>query len=103
MDRARRQPFSRRWSFPFIFAGSFLSSVGRIVYFIAQVSLRQSITLNHLLGRVNSSNRFIPQGLMPLGVLGGMIGLFIFVRFCFGGSDFTSIAGDSASPHFRRI
>jgi hypothetical protein len=50
------------------------------VYFIAQVSLRQSITPNHLLGRVNSSNRFISRGLMPLGALaggalGGLIGL----------------------------
>jgi MFS family permease len=51
--------------------GQLLSTIGSTVYFITQVSLRQTITPNHLLGRVNASNRFISRSFMPLGALAG--------------------------------
>ncbi|MBO8155832.1 MAG: MFS transporter [Bacillaceae bacterium] len=61
--------------------GQLFSSIGSTVYFITQVSLRQSITPNHLLGRVNSSNRFISRGLMPIGaLLGGALGELIGLK-----------------------
>lgn len=45
------------------------------IYNINQVSLRQSITPNHLLGRLNASVRFIIWGSIPLGSLvGGWFG-----------------------------
>jgi MFS family permease len=50
------------------------------IYFIAEISLRQAIIPNHLLGRVNSSMQFLTRGLGPLGallagILGGVLGV----------------------------
>jgi MFS family permease len=51
------------------------------VFFINQTSLRQAITPEHLLGRVNASYRFLTMGAIPLGsLLGGVLGTFIGVR-----------------------
>ncbi|MFC5775871.1 MFS transporter [Ectobacillus antri] len=56
--------------------------LGGTVYFISQVSLRQAVTPNHLMGRVNASNRFISRGLMPVGaLLGGIIGEVVGVKY----------------------
>jgi len=67
--------------FTLLSLGQLLSSTGSTVYFITQVSLRQSITPNHLLGRVNSSNRFISRGFMPVGAfVGGALGNWISVK-----------------------
>jgi predicted MFS family arabinose efflux permease len=41
------------------------------VYTISERSLRQAITPNHLLGRVNSSMHLLFQGVLPLGALAG--------------------------------
>jgi MFS family permease len=61
--------------------GQLLSSIGSTVYFITQVSLRQTITPNHLLGRVNASNRFISRGFMPIGAFsGGILGSWISIK-----------------------
>lgn len=50
------------------------------VYFINAISLRQSITPDRLLGRVNASMELLAEGVGPLGalvggVLGGLIGV----------------------------
>ncbi|TDD43872.1 MFS transporter [Nonomuraea terrae] len=51
-----------------------LSNVGQITY-------RQTVTPDHLLGRVNASVRFLTWGAMPLGaLLGGLIAQQIGVR-----------------------
>jgi len=51
-----------------------------VVYNIAQVSLRQAICPDRMLGRMNASMRFVVWGTMPIGaaiggVLGGAVGL----------------------------
>jgi MFS family permease len=61
--------------------GQLFSTIGSTIYFITQVSLRQTITPNHLLGRVNASNRFVSRGFMPLGAfIGGILGSWISIR-----------------------
>jgi MFS family permease len=51
------------------------------VFFINQTSLRQAITPEHLLGRMNASYRFLTMGTIPLGsLLGGVLGTFIGVH-----------------------
>ena len=42
-----------------------------MIYNITQVSFRQAITPNHLLGRMNATTRFLVWGTMPLGGLAG--------------------------------
>ncbi len=54
---------------------------GAIVYNITQVSFRQRLTPERLLGRMNASMRFLVWGPMPLGgVLGGLLGQYLGVR-----------------------
>ena len=54
--------------------------ITNVVYNVNQLSLRQSVTPNHLLGRMNASMRFLIWGALPLGglmagVLGSTIGV----------------------------
>lgn len=52
-----------------------------IVYEINQVSLRQTITSDHMLGRVNATLQFINLGTTLLGsLLGGLLGEMLGVR-----------------------
>lgn len=44
---------------------------GVVVYNVVQVSFRQAICPDHLLGRMNASVRFLVWGAIPLGGLGG--------------------------------
>ena len=65
---------------PFLIAGGFIGTVTAVVYNINQVSLRQAITPDRMLGRMNATMRFIVWGTIPIGaliggVLGGVIGL----------------------------
>jgi MFS family permease len=65
---------------PFLIAGGFIGSVTAVVYNVNQVSLRQAITPDRMLGRMNATMRFIVWGTIPIGalvggVLGGVIGL----------------------------
>ena len=47
---------------------------GVVLYNVTQLSFRQAITPERLLGRMNSVMRFIVWGVMPLGMLlGGLI------------------------------
>ncbi|KAA9159937.1 MFS transporter [Amycolatopsis acidicola] len=62
-------------------AGLAVMGYGVIVYNVAQVSYRQAICPDHLLGRMNATVRFVVWGMMPLGgLLGGALGEGIGVR-----------------------
>jgi len=62
-------------------AGLFLTGASSIIYNIGQVSLRQAVTPDRLLGRMNSSMRFAVWGVIPLGAaLGGLGGGVIGTR-----------------------
>src|SRR6266487_1944464 len=63
-----------------LFLSQLLGDASISIYFIAEVSLRQSLVPSNLLGRTNASMQFLSQGVAPLGallagVLGGIIGL----------------------------
>ncbi|WP_086828290.1 MFS transporter [Allokutzneria sp. NRRL B-24872] len=59
----------------------FALGYGAIVYNVAQVSFRQAICPDRLLGRMNASVRFVVFGTQPLGALaGGAVGEVIGVR-----------------------
>ena len=65
----------------FVAAGYAGLAFGAVVYNVAQVSFRQSICPDRLLGRMNASIRFVVWGLNPLGGLaGGLLGEVIGVR-----------------------
>ncbi|EHR62470.1 MFS transporter [Saccharomonospora cyanea] len=54
---------------------------GVIVYNVAQVSYRQTLCPDHLLGRMNASVRFVVWGVLPIGgLLGGVLGETLGVR-----------------------
>jgi MFS family permease len=64
-----------------LMVAQFFHGFSRPVYNIAQVSLRQTITPDALLGRMNASIRFISWGVMPLGaLLGGVLGEAVGLR-----------------------
>jgi len=65
---------------PFLIAGGFIGTVTAVIYNVNQVSLRQAITPDRMLGRMNATMRFIVWGTIPIGalagaVLGSLIGL----------------------------
>jgi MFS family permease len=54
---------------------------GAVVYNINQVSFRQGITPDRLLGRMNATMRFLVWGTLPLGgLIGGVLGSTIGIR-----------------------
>jgi MFS family permease len=57
-------------------AGAFtMVGLGVVVYNVTQVSFRQGLTPERLLGRMNATMRFLVWGTMPLGgLLGGVLG-----------------------------
>lgn len=65
-------------------AGFAVSGLCAIVWNIITVSLRQRISPDHLLGRVNAGYRLLAWGSMPLGaLLGGVLGELFGVRAVF--------------------
>jgi MFS family permease len=55
--------------------GLFFEGYGVVVYNVAQLSFRQAICPDRLLGRMNASVRFLVWGTMPIGgLLGGALG-----------------------------
>ncbi|MGH2558081.1 MAG: MFS transporter [Thermomicrobiales bacterium] len=65
---------------PLIIAAEFLQWLSLLIYIVNAVSVRQTITPDRLLGRVNATARFVATGAQPLGsltggVLGGLIGV----------------------------
>lgn len=64
----------------FLFTSQLIGDASCSIYFIAEVSLRQTIIPLELLGRVNASMQLVTRGAMPVaailaGILGGIIGL----------------------------
>jgi MFS family permease len=56
-------------------AGLFFVSFSAVVYNVNQVSFRQRLCPDRLLGRMNASMRFVVWGVLPLGgLLGGVLG-----------------------------
>jgi MFS family permease len=63
---------------PFFSASFFASSFFSVVYNVNQVSLRQAITPERLLGRLNGTMRFLVWGTIPVGsLIGGILGSLI--------------------------
>jgi MFS family permease len=61
--------------------GSFVTSIGVVLYNINQVSLRQSIVPRRLQGRMNASMRWIVWGTIPAGaVSGGFLGAILGLK-----------------------
>jgi MFS family permease len=72
------QPGWLLWLGAFGFA---VSMFGGVVYNIAQVSFRQGLTPERLLGRMNATMRFLVWGTMPIGgLLSGVLGQYVGVR-----------------------
>ena len=62
-------------------AGFAIVSMGGVIYNITQVSFRQKLTPERLLGRMNATMRFLVWGTLPLGsFLGGVLGQWVGVR-----------------------
>ncbi|QSB04852.1 MFS transporter [Natronoglycomyces albus] len=63
------------WKLWLAVAGMTISSATIVIYNVTQVSFRQAITPDALLGRMNATIRFIAWGTMPIGGLtGGILG-----------------------------
>ncbi|HLO36143.1 MAG TPA: MFS transporter, partial [Candidatus Deferrimicrobium sp.] len=58
-------------AFWFVGASFFVVSFGSVIYNVNQVSLRQAITPEHFLGRMNATMRFLVWGTIPIGSLIG--------------------------------
>jgi MFS family permease len=76
------QPFLHRdWTLGLFVATQVVFFAGVVVYNVTQVSFRQGVTPERLLGRMNATMRFFVWGTMPLGgILGGALGDSIGVR-----------------------
>jgi MFS family permease len=71
----------RSFPVPFLVAGLLFFGLGVIIYNITAISLIQSITPPHLLGRANASRRFLVWGPLPIGALvGGVAGSTVGLR-----------------------
>lgn len=66
---------------PLLVISQFVPVLGNVIYNINQVSLRQTLTPDRLLGRMNASMRFLVWGTMPIGsLIGGALGELIGLR-----------------------
>lgn len=71
-----------------------IAGFGIIVYNVAQVSYRQAVCPDRMLGRMNASVRFAVWGMVPLGgLIGGVLGETIGIR----GTMWFAIAGETAA------
>jgi MFS family permease len=70
---------------PFLIGTAFfVGGVGLVISNVVMVSLRQRITPDHLLGRLNSSHRLVAWGSRPLGsVAGGVLAQLFGIRSVF--------------------
>jgi MFS family permease len=61
--------------------GYLVYGVAVVVYNITQVSFRQGLTPERLLGRMNATMRFLVWGTVPIGgLIGGVLGKYLGVR-----------------------
>jgi MFS family permease len=69
------------WGVALIPVGFGFSFFSAVVYNVAQVSYRQSVTPPQLMGRMNAAVRWIVWGTMPLGgLIGGALGTTVGIR-----------------------
>ncbi|NUR84642.1 MAG: MFS transporter [Nonomuraea sp.] len=69
------------WRLGLVVAQEFAMGVGAVVYNVSQLSYRQSVTPDELLGRMNATMRFAVWGTLPLGgLLGGVLGTTLGIR-----------------------
>jgi len=69
------------WKLWIMALGNFVYWIGVVVYNVNQVSFRQALTPDRLLGRMNATMRFLVWGTLPLGgLIGGILGQTIGVR-----------------------
>jgi MFS family permease len=89
------QPFLQRdWTLALFVATQVVFYAGVVVYNVAQVSFRQALCPDRLLGRMNATMRFLVWGTMPIGgLLGGALGSTVGVRTTL----FITAAGGSLS------
>ncbi|MFJ2029886.1 MFS transporter [Streptosporangium sp. NPDC087985] len=59
------------WRMGLYSVAMFMQTVGVVLYNVGQVSFRQSITPENMLGRMNATMRFVVWGVLPLGGLAG--------------------------------
>jgi MFS family permease len=69
-----------RYALPLVAASEFSQWLALLLYVVNAVSVRQTVTPDRLLGRVNATMRFLRSGVLPVGsllggVLGGIIGV----------------------------
>jgi len=65
--------------------GQLLGDMMRSIFIVHQISLRQTVTPNHLLGRVNASNTFLTLGMLPIGATAaGLLGAWLGARATIG-------------------
>ncbi|MEV0147330.1 MULTISPECIES: MFS transporter [unclassified Nonomuraea] len=69
------------WRVAFFSVTSIALSWGAILYNVGQITYRQTVAPEHMLGRINATVRFVVWGTMPLGaLLGGLVAQQIGVR-----------------------
>ena len=69
------------FAFPLLVVARLGTSFGMPVYMVNQISLRQSITPDRLLGRLTGTIKFLAVGVAPLGaVIGGVLGSAVGVQ-----------------------
>lgn len=75
-------PFVHRdWTLGLFVFAWIVVSAKVVIYNVTQVSLRQTVCPERLLGRMNATMRFFVWGIMPLGgLLGGALGALLGVR-----------------------
>ncbi|MEU8637345.1 MFS transporter [Amycolatopsis sp. NPDC048633] len=82
------------WRFGLAAFGLVIGGFGLITYNVAQVSYRQAICPDRLLGRMNASVRFVVWGTIPFGgLLGGALGEGLGLR----GAAWVAITGEVAA------
>lgn len=76
------QPFLQRdWTLGLFVITQMVWTAGVVIYNVTQVSFRQAVCPERLLGRMNATMRFLVWGTMPIGgLLGGALGSLIGVR-----------------------
>ncbi|WP_089206425.1 MFS transporter [Streptosporangium subroseum] len=63
------------WRMSLFAIGMFMNGIGVVLYNVGQLSFRQSVTPEHMLGRMNATMRFVVWGTIPLGgLVGGVLG-----------------------------
>jgi MFS family permease len=68
-------------AFWFVAISFFLAGLNNVLFNIAQISLRQAVTPEHFLGRMNATMRFLVWGTIPIGsVIGAALSEIVGVR-----------------------